>query len=56
MSISTFSEAYKAMSQEDKAALHQLKEETAKRLGREVSLGDMLRAVTPGFETPEHLK
>lgn len=56
MSIANFSETYKSMSLEDKEALKQLKDETEKRLGITISLGDMLRAVTPGFDTPDALK
>jgi hypothetical protein len=56
MTIANFSEAYKNMSIEDKAALKELQAETSKRLGITISLGDMLRAVTPGFDTPEALK
>jgi hypothetical protein len=56
MTIASFSETYKNMSPEDKAALTELKAETEKRLGIAISLGDMLRAVTPGFDTPDALK
>ena len=56
MTIQSFADTYKAMGPEDKDALKQLKAETEKRIGRDISLGDMIRAVTPGMETPEYLR
>jgi hypothetical protein len=53
--LTTFSDAYKTMGPEDKEALRQLQAEEQKRLGVPVSLADVVRAVTPGFETPAYL-
>jgi len=47
--------AYKGMSQADKAALQALKAEEESRVSRPLSIGDILRAVTPGLEQPEYL-
>lgn len=55
MSIANFAEVYKAMSAADKQALKELKDEVEKRTGKQFTIGDMLRAVTPGFETPPTL-
>lgn len=48
---------HKAMSAADKQALKELQDETAKRYpDKKIGLADMLRAVTPGMETPDVLK
>lgn len=50
-------QVHKNMSAADKEALKQLQDETAKRFpDKKVGLADMLKAVTPGMETPEVLK
>lgn len=46
---------YKAMSDADKAALKVLQAEEIARTGREIKLGDMVAALTPGFPDPEYL-
>lgn len=51
--MKTYSETYREMSDADKAALKELKEQESKRLGVDVTLRDMLEAVTPGCVTPE---
>jgi hypothetical protein len=56
MGIQSFSQVYSAMSAEDKAALKQLKLEEEKRVGRELSIREVLEAVTPGFADPAYLK
>lgn len=53
---SSIGAAYRAMSPEDKAALQELKKQESTRIGKEVSLGDIIRAVTPGQPQPDYLK
>lgn len=58
MSINAMTE-YKGYSAEDKAALAELKTHVAKQLGVEetaVKTTDLIAALTPGMETPAHLK
>jgi len=45
--------AYQAMSAEDKNALAELRKSEAVRLGRDISLGEIISAVTPGMKTPD---
>ena len=40
----------------DKAALKALQAEEKARTGREISLSDIIAAVTPGLPTPAYLK
>lgn len=47
---------YKSYSSEDKLALQELRTYMKEKTGGEVTLGDAIKAVTPGLETPAHLK
>ena len=47
---------YRHYTNEDKAALKELKAETEAKLSRDVKLGDMIAAVEPEMETPEELR
>jgi hypothetical protein len=51
------SQVYKTYSDADKIALKELREETQARMPDvKVTLNDMIAAVTPGLETPAHLR
>ena len=47
---------YKEYTPEDRVALKELREECQRKLGQDITLLDMLRAVEPLEDTPEHLK
>jgi hypothetical protein len=48
--------AYKAMSQDDRKALQELRSYAAEKVGSEITLKDIICAVEPDLETPERLK
>lgn len=52
----TPTQLYKTLTEADKEALKQLQTELSQRVTVKVTLLDVLLAVTPGCETPEHLK
>ncbi len=47
---------YKEYTEGDKAALKELRAEVQEKLGHEVKLGDILKAVEPLEDTPEILR
>ena len=56
MGLKDVSETFKAMSQEDKAALKALQAEESTRIGKPLSLREIIEAVTPGMPDPDYLK
>lgn len=49
-------EIFKTLSVPDRLALNELREYAKERVKREVSISEMIRAVTPGLDTPEFLR
>lgn len=47
---------YKAYSDQDKIALKELQKEASEKLKREVSLKEIVAAITPGMETPDFMR
>lgn len=56
MSLTTTTTAFKAMTDEDKAALRELQEYAKQKTGQDVKLADIIAAVTPSMETPAYLR
>jgi hypothetical protein len=48
--------AYKAMSQDDRKALQELRSHAANMIGGEVTLKEIICAVEPDLETPKRLE
>lgn len=56
MSLQNINQVWIGMSAEDRTAAKELMAEEIARTGRKITIGDIIKAVTPGLEEPEYLK